>query len=63
MVKLTTLRSLSVSKNPLARERPRLPLTRELSPKATEGEKMLQFYLYFGRTQKLSGFLSPSQLR
>ena len=32
-----------VSKNLLVRQHPRLPLTRELSVKLTEGEKMLHF--------------------
>ena len=44
---------LSVSKNLLARERPRLPLMRELSPKATEGEKKFQVLINF---QAISNF-------
>ena len=34
--------ALRLSKNLLVREHPRLPLTRELSAKLTEGEKMLR---------------------
>ena len=47
-----SLSHFSVSKNLLARERPRLPLTRELSPQATEGEKMLWFIPYNVKTHK-----------
>jgi len=36
---------------------------RELSPQATEGEKMPQFCHYFYNSQELFTFLSPSQLR
>ena len=54
---------LSVSINPLEQKVSRLPLMRELSPQATEGEKMLGFYWNFSRNENILGFLSPSQLR
>ena len=47
----------------VARERPKAPSGRELSPQATEGEKMLQFIPYITDLQNLQPFLSPSQLR
>ena len=54
---------LSVSINPLEQKVSRLPLMRELSPQATEGEKLLGFYWNFSRIENILGFLSPSQLR
>ena len=44
---------MRLSKNLLVREHPWLPLTRELSAKLTEGEKMFRLLPYIVDTQNL----------
>ena len=50
---------LRLSINPMVRKRPRLPLTRELSAKLTEGEKKFQLLPYIVDIQNFRA-LSPS---
>ena len=50
---------LGVPKDPLVREHPRLPLTRELSPGATEGEKMFRSRLKYMQSRNFQVAFSP----
>ena len=50
---------MSLSRNSLARERPRLLLTRELSAKLTEGEKMYPISKIYQHKREFQA-LSPS---